>query len=697
VCLSRPGASAWHVRGGHFHRLQILVTLLASGAGWLCPSAARAEGKGEPVYETVVTATPVADEKPREDRAAASAVITSDRTPRAAESVPDLLSEQAGAVVTRLGGLGATATLSLRGSPSNQVLVYVDGVPLNTATGGGVDLGAVPIGDVERIEIYRGTSPIGFGASAIGGVVALTTGVPKENRATFAAGGGSFDTNYASATAALNEGRLHVYVGAHALTSDGDFPYVDSKGTNLDPSDDQPTRRRNNDLRQGDGVARAEVDLAAGRQVRVQAMFFAREQGLPGVGTLVNPTARLGTFRATGIAAYESTRDLGAGSRVRGTAYGNYLLSHFDDPAAQVSANPTDAWDRTYTAGATLDWRKPLAPWLSLAGVLDGRYDRFVPTDTLSPSFTGAPGTRRFGAAGCEGDFWARALRLDVIASLRLEAAREATSGRDKFNRLVAAQEPASHLLPIVRLSLVHELSSWLSLRANGGHYHRLPSLVELYGNTGYVLGNTLLRPESGYNADLGPLWSWRGNATTVNGSLAVFANWASDLIAYRMGGGRARPENIGSARIFGLESSASVTWGAHARIVASATLTDARDTTAREAYHDRQLAMRPRYRLYARPEWRAIALARDVALGLYAEVDGTAGNYLDPANSVRVPARLLLGAGLYASLPDGFGLRVSGRNLADARIHDLADYPLPGREVYLTLVWSSPNPRTKE
>jgi hypothetical protein len=130
---------------------------------------------------------------------------------------------------------------------------------------------------------------------------------------------------------------------------------------------------------------------------------------------------------------------------------------------------------------------------------------------------------------------------------------------------------------------------------------------------------------------------------------------------------------------------------------VASATFTDSRDTTSRETYHDRQLPLRPRYRFYARPEWRAIALGPSVALGLYADVDATAGNYLDPANSRPVEARLLLGAGLYASLPGQFCLRLSGRNLADARVYDLADYPLPGRELYLTLVWSSPNHSTKE
>jgi iron complex outermembrane receptor protein len=397
----------------------------------------------------------------------------------------------------------------------------------------------------------------------------------------------------------------------------------------------------------------------------------------------------------TGILAYESSNALGPGGRLRATAYGNYLVSHFADAHARINAVPTDARDQTYTAGGTVDGKRALRPWLTIAGVLDTRYDRFLPTDALAATTSGSPGTRLFGAGGLEGDLWARPLRLDVIAAFRLEAVREATSGRDGFYALQATSAPVHHVLPSARLSLVEEIAPRFALRANGGRYARLPSLVELYGNTGYLLGNSGLRPESGLNADLGPQWSWRGESVQVVWATAAFASWASDLISYQIGGGRARPVNVGSARIVGIESSADLEIGRHARLVASATLTDARDTTGREAYRGRQLPLRPRYRFYARPEWRAVALGPSVALGLYADVDATAGNYLVPANTVEVPSRLLFGAGLYASLPGDFGLRASGRNLADARINDFASYPLPGREVYLTLAWSSARPET--
>lgn len=694
---SRLRTGARNAQRGNTHPIDLALALLGCSAAGLIPPVRVAQAGEQPVYETVVVAAPTVLEAPREDRAAASSVITQDRTPRAAESVPQLLSEQAGVTITRLGGMGATSTISLRGSTSNQVLVYVDGVPFNTATGGGVDLGAIPLGDVDRIEIYRGTSPIGFGASGIGGVVSLTTAVPNRDGVELAFGGGSFGTIYGDARATWNRERLHLYIGVHGLGSDGDFGYVNDQGTSLDRTDDVSVSRRNNDLRQIDGSSKAVLDLAGDRRLTTSVMLFAREQGLPGPGTLAAPQARLGTLRATVVLAYASNQDLGPCSRLRATAYGNYALTHFEDPVPQINASATDAHDRTLTAGATADWRRVVYPSLILSGVFDTRFDRFEPSDSLGGMPSGAPATRLLGAAGVEGDFWIESIQLDTVASMRVEAAREETSGRDYFGRFLTTSGTVTHVLPIARLSAVKEVRPWLSLRANGGRYARLPSTIELYGNTGYLQNNPLLKPESGINADAGPTLTWKRASGALSWSTNAFASFVNDLIQYRYGNGRARAENLGRARIVGVESSATLTLGRHVRLLASGTFTDAKDTSALMAQKGRRLPLRPRYRFYARPEWRGVEIGTQVALGIYAEVDATAGNYVDPANTTRVSARLLWGAGLYADLPGNFRLRASAQNLGAAQVHDLAGYPLPGREVYLTVAWSSANKKSQE
>lgn len=634
---------------------------------------------------------------PREDAAAAASVVSSDRTPRAAETIPKLLSELAGVSVTRMGGMGSTATLSLRGSTSNQVLVYVDGVPYNTVTGGGVDLGAIPLGDVERLEVYRGMSPIGFGASAIGGVVSIATAVPERTQAKLDVGAGSFGTYFGGGSGALKRGRLRLYAGAHLLGSDGDFGYVDTTNTNYGAGDDVATRRLNNDLRQVDGTTKAIFDLDPEHRLAATFLFFDRHQGMPGPAGIANPTARLDTLRATAIVSYTATKNHGVAQTLRATLYGSYNLSHFADPDHKINSAATDARDRTYSAGGTLSFRKLLRPWFGLATVLDARVDRFRPTEALGGQPTGAPATRVFGAGGIEGDTWIERARLDIIASLRLEAAREETSGRDSFGNFLPTSAPVSHVLPIVRLSLIKTLGSWVSLRMNGGRYARLPSSVELYGNTGYLEGNPGLKPESGLNADVGPTICYSGPVTRFTWSTALFGSHVTDLIQYRLGGMRARAQNIGGANIYGVETAVDTEVGRHARMVASATYTYSRDASQVESQNGNQLPLRPRYHVYARPEWRAVTLGSDTVLGIYADIDATAGNFRDAANTSYISARLLFGAGVFADLPAGFSLRLSGQNLGNSRINDIANYPLPGREAFISLLWSSANRQTKE
>ena len=189
--------------------------------------------------------------------------------------------------------------------------------------------------------------------------------------------------------------------------------------------------------------------------------------------------------------------------------------------------------------------------------VFDTRYDRFRPADAVA---SGAPATRLFGATGVESDFWIQPIHFDIIASLRLEAAREETSGRNSFDQFLPTSGPVNHVLPIARLSLAKQLSGWLTLRANGGRYARLPSTIELYGNTGYLLGDPTLKPETGFNADTGSLVSWKRGSSKVLWSTAAFASLVSDLIQYQyVGAGRARPQNFGSARILGVESEAEI------------------------------------------------------------------------------------------------------------------------------------------
>jgi iron complex outermembrane receptor protein len=658
----------------------------------LALGSAPARARDGTAYETVVRPPPRGVERGREDEAASVSVITPDRTPRAGEDLAQLLAELPGMVVSRMGGLGAMATISIRGSAANQVQVYLDGIPLNSATWGSVDLGSLPIADLERIEVYRGMTPVGFGSSAIGGVVSLGSRVPRETEVRGHAGGGMFGTAHGGAQVSWALARVKLLASANFLRSDGDYSFWSTHGTLYDPSDDQRVLRQNNGLSQIDGLLRAAVPLPGRRDLLATLSFFQREKGLPPYGDFDAQGAKLGTGRFLGSVVYHSRDDLGTGGRVRVTAYGGTNQQRFHDVNQEIAYRPTSTRDRAVSAGATANASGLVASWLRLTGTADVRHELFAPFDQQSSDPSGPPGTRAFGALGTEAQLLVAGGALQVIPSVRLEAAHDEVVDRTLFGRLADQARPETYLLPIARLALLQETTRWLTLRANVGRYARLPTMFERYGNTGRVIGNPALRPEAGHNADLGAIVAvGPADGTSLVVDAAVFGALARDLIEFERNRDTSQARNIGRARILGAELAVTGQLGRYGRLVARGSFTDARNTTGDPAYDGRQLAQRPRLRAYARPELRRLPLPLGWRLGLHADVDLTGGNYVDPNNAVLLPRRLLFGAGASLESPAGRWCFVAtAQNLGDAQSFDLVGYPLPGRALFFTLQWSS-------
>ena len=637
-------------------------------------------------YQATVRARP--SDAPVEDSAADASVITDERTPRSNESVPQLLSELPGVTINRAGGIGSLAMVSLRGSTWEQVGVYVDGVPLNSAQGGGVDLSTLPLGDVERIEVYRGSTPIAFGSSSLGGILSITTRAPRATRLDADAETGSFDTYSAGLSGSWVGKRVRVYLGAHYLSTAGDFLFTQDNGTAFDTSSDHEVRRQNNAVTQADGTARAVLALDGGRELTASAIVFYRDQGLPGYGS-IRQTAEteLSSLRLIGSLAYDSTRDLGADSRVRAQLYYSYEAQRYRDPLAEVSSAPRATNDRTTTVGANLRLSRPIASWLRGAAVVEARYQLFEPYDADARPAFGDPSTRIFVGTGVEADAWWRRARMHVLPSVRVEIARDVRSGRDQFAKLLNDGAPITNVVPSARLALVEHVTSDVTLRANAGRYARLPSTMELFGDSGFVIGNPALVPESGWNVDAGVHWSWRRSRASVALDVAGFASLVDDLIQFQQDAyGRAKALNIGRARILGAELSLDVHATRWLRVLVNGTFTDARDVSDTSlGAHQPYLTNRPRFHVYARPEGRW-HVGNAVVAGAYVDADIIDGNFLDPANLVELPARFVFGAGVYAEAPRAHLMIVaSAQNLGDARTFDFAGFPLPSRSFFLT------------
>ncbi len=671
---------------------------LISGLMWWLAAATEGDPPAvaprPPVYETVVTAPARSSDAPRADSIAAASVVFPADSPRAFDDLGDLLVEVPGVTVTRSGGVGDFATVSLRGSNPDEVRFYVDGVPLAVAAGGSIDISTLPLGDVERIEIYRGTTPIGFAESALGGIVSITTRAPAGgSRYTLRAGGGSFGTWFGDGTASVSAGRLHVYLGAHAITADG-FAYFDDNGTAANPSDNNANAfRENNHLAQADGALRAVVDLPGRRQLGLGVIAFARDHGLPGMGITPALRAQFDTARGIAYASYDARDDLGAGGRLHAQLFASAMRDRFSDPDGKIATIPALTDDTTISTGATATASRPFSEWARGAVMAEARRETFQPVNRVEATPVGVPAERLVGSAGVELGFWWRRLDLDIVPSVRAEALRDVVTGRDaQLQRQRPAAAPITHLLPIARLGVARPLSPGVTLKANAGRYGRAPSFLELYGDTGALLGNPLLRPEVGWNGDVAAEYRARGARAAIGGRTGLFAARVDDLIEWiPTSYSQAHVDNIGRARIWGVEQDLGADLGRYVRVTGQTTYLDARDDSDVAAHHGKQLPLRPRVQAYLRSQLRHLPLGRSVEAGAYVEGDVQDGAYVDGANIVPLGARLLLGAGVEVAAPrTGLRLLASAKNLTDSRALDVIQYPPPGRSVFVSLMWSN-------
>ena len=123
-----------------------------------------------------VAVTAAREAQPITDVLADITVIGPDEIARAgAQSLAELLQRQPGVEIVMNGGPGSVSSVFLRGANRGQTLVLVDGVRLASSSAGATSLEAIPLDQVERIEILRGPSSSLYGADAIGGVIQVFT------------------------------------------------------------------------------------------------------------------------------------------------------------------------------------------------------------------------------------------------------------------------------------------------------------------------------------------------------------------------------------------------------------------------------------------------------------------------------------------------------------------------------------------
>lgn len=191
----------------------------------IVPYALFAEGTGgtPEQHEVVVTATPV-ERKVRDLTSAVSVINSSEIEASNADYVMDVIGSLPSVYIRRDAILGRQ-DISIRGLGSNlrRIQTLIDGRPEKMSLFGCTVAQTLPLSNVERIEVIRGTESVLYGTDAMGGVVNIITrrawDPGYESSALFSYG--SHDTTHGLIRHGGNTGTFDYYITYDHKQSDG--------------------------------------------------------------------------------------------------------------------------------------------------------------------------------------------------------------------------------------------------------------------------------------------------------------------------------------------------------------------------------------------------------------------------------------------------------------------------------------------
>ncbi len=545
------------------------------------------------------------------------------------QSLTALLQRQPGVEIVQNGGPAAVSSAFLRGANGSQTLVLIDGLRAGSSSDGSTSLEAIPLDQIERVEILRGPASSLYGADAIGGVVQVFTkraeGAALAPNATV--GYGTYDTAALGGGLSGVSGPLRYALQLGGRRSSGFNAIVNPQNIAYNPDRDG--------FASGNATASGTWTWAGGQDLAAQYFYShvnAQFDGSPSFDDRTITTVEAWSVSSRNKLAERWTSTLTAGEGIdestSETAYGNF---------------PFRTTQRQYL------WQNELAFAAGSAGViLERREERL----TTSPPF---PVDER-DTHSATGVLQLRHGALSLQGNLRY----------DDSNQYGAKTTGG--------LALGYALSAAWRITAGASTGFKAPSFNDLY-YPGF--SNPNLVPETSRNVEGGIYWSGRGGGVRWEARAIGYRNRVEELIVFGCDADfHCLPRNVASATLQGATLGLELSF-AETQIVASLDLQDPID--------DATGNLLPR-RAREHGAIRAIRQAGPLSLGV--EYVASSLRYDDAADTRKLGGYGVVNLTLEWPFAKGFTLLVRGDNAFNRNYQLAADYSTGGATVYAAIRW---------
>jgi vitamin B12 transporter len=179
------------------------------------------EAEAEPVIVSATRFDVPLDQSP----ASVSVITSQDLEAKQIKRISDALREVPGLSVVQTGTPGQLTSVFMRGLPSEDMQVLLDGIPINQGLAGQFNFADLTTDNIDRIEIARGPQSTLYGPRALAGVIQIFTkqgsGTPTGE---ISAEGGSYDTFRETAQTSGSINQFDYSFGASRLDTDNARP-----------------------------------------------------------------------------------------------------------------------------------------------------------------------------------------------------------------------------------------------------------------------------------------------------------------------------------------------------------------------------------------------------------------------------------------------------------------------------------------
>ncbi|MCM1028945.1 MAG: TonB-dependent receptor [Alloprevotella sp.] len=462
--------------------------------------------------------------------------------------IADAIHRLPGITLRDYGGAGGLKTVSVRGFGASHTGVLYDGLPLNDAQSGQIDVSRYSLDNVASLSMAIGDNDdifIPARSAASAATLSISTLPPQADSLSVTGqlrfGAWNFINPFFRIVTPMGE-KVSVAAAGEFTHADNDYPFTLQNITTT-------TRERRNNSRMNSGHAEVNTtwQITPRSSLTAKAYYYDNARRLPGPVIYYNNVCheRLRETNAFGQATYRSVIGSKWSLRASGKFDFSRSLYHDEDgkyPGGELNQN---YYQREAYATATALWL-PDTHW-SLAYAADYAYNTLTsnlpdnnrPTrNSILQSLTGRWRSRRLTVMG------------RILASLYLNGTRTGQSASD-----------ARRLSPSLSLSVQPLREENFFIRLSYKEIFRPPTFNEAYFDH---YGSTDLKPENTSQINIGLTWSpkpmsWLPSATiTLDG----YVNHVSDMIVgipYNMFVWRM--VNLDKVRVFGLDATMAVTF----------------------------------------------------------------------------------------------------------------------------------------